>query len=530
MNYSRYLDLHLCTSSDMAACKRKAARKGLPADCFFSKDTFFYEFTADIMRQMRYREAKGEGFTSGDTGNCKVLEDEELTRHTAGFLRGTGGEITEELKQLRYVSCLVSIENLKKKTVYPNLVALVRWISDPQTVNKLRVNCHGAGTAGGGFSMGKAEMSPAEFVDALVRHGLKRPDTHAAAVLAHGFRWKHDSEKAACEGCGKEFTFVRRKHHCRRCGGLFCDACSSKKLDLAVALTGENNATAKNVKKARVCNRCYSEGQGAGAVGDVIAQERARLAAQAGTAETKYGLQQITLALCMGARTDSEFSPERDPNLAVDQQAAGTFVRDSLAYRVLAELRRHNLRGIRLAASNQIVAGTDRGILNQCGVNYPTNDYTSGAGRSNVRVKAFGAGKGTFDVPAYIWGSRNSLKSAYDRGPPRLPPSGLGKPTMNITVSDDYRSLHFSTFDNNPSHSVWVQAFVQQWTFLSWQITQHPLPTQPNGAANKSTWRITAPPRVTRIELVPAGNNRNRIQLTGREEDSFKHYKSYEVS
>ncbi len=125
-------------------------------------------------------------------------------------------------------------------------------------LNKLRVTCHGAGSAKGGFSMGGAKMSPAEFVDPLVRHGLKRPDTHAAAVLVHGFRWKHDSEKAACEGCGKEFTFVRRKHHCRRCGGLFCDACSSKKLNLAVALTGENNATAEHVKKARVCDTCYN--------------------------------------------------------------------------------------------------------------------------------------------------------------------------------------------------------------------------------------------------------------------------------
>ena len=531
MNYNRYLDLHLCTSSDMAACKQKAAQEKLPKECFFSKDTHFYEFSADIMKQMRYREGKNEGFTSGDKGNCKILDEEELTRDTAGFLRFTGGEITDELKQLRYISCMVSIENLKKKTVYPNLSALVRWLSDPQTVNKLRVNCHGAGTAEGGFSMGKATMSPKEFVDALVRHGLTRPDTHAAAVLVHGFRWKHDSEKAACEGCGKEFTFVRRKHHCRRCGGLFCDACSSRKLDLAVALTGENNATAKNVKKARVCNPCYNEGQGA-VVGDVIARERARLAVQAGTAETKYGLQQITLGLCMGARTDSEFSPERDPNLAVDQQAAGTFVRDSLANRVLVALRGHNLRGIRLAASNQVVAGNDKGIRNVCGVVFPTD--VSGAGQTAVdeKKKFFGSNKSTFDFPAYIFGSRKQLKDTWNAIQARRTRSGSQTTDgYRISVSPNGRSLFFGLWKskNDAQYNEVYRDFFLSWKFRSWQVAKHDIPPLAGAAPTESTLLITAPPRVTQITFIKKPSD-NSISVTGRAEDLFKQYKSYEVS
>jgi hypothetical protein len=526
MNYNRYLDLHLCTSSEMAALR---ARYDPP--CFLPGGRYFYEFSADIMRQMRYRESKDEGFTSVNNPNCKILDQVELTEESsAGFLQFTRGEITEELKQLRYVGCMVAIEHLKTKKVYPNLAALVRWISDPLTVNKLRINCHGSGTKKGGFSMGKVEMSPAEFVGALVRHGLNRPDTHAEAVVVYNARWKRDLEENACEDCELPFSFVRRRHHCRRCGGLFCDACSSKKLDLAVALTGENNATARNVKKARVCNACYNAvGTGGGVVADAIARERSRLAAGLPT-ETpgpKYGLQQITLALCMGAKTEEGFSPERDPNLVVGPQAAGTFIQDSLAHRVLKELRIHNLRGIRLAASNQVVVCTrTSGISNLCGIKYPSS---SNAG---VREKVFRAGTASFEVPAYIYGSSRALKAAYDAIPTRAG-TARGKISDVIDVSPDGRSLFFSRWNegdaNQPIHA---KTFYREWRFISWAAKIEQCYSLPGGRSTEATWKITAPDRVTQIALNrgAAGTGARTISVTGREEDSFKQYKSYEVS
>jgi hypothetical protein len=32
--------------------------------------------------------------------------------------------------------------------------------------------------------------------------------------------------------CKATFTMIRRRHHCRNCGGLFCGACSSKRIAL----------------------------------------------------------------------------------------------------------------------------------------------------------------------------------------------------------------------------------------------------------------------------------------------------------
>ncbi|XP_028170672.1 RUN and FYVE domain-containing protein 2 isoform X2 [Ostrinia nubilalis] len=60
--------------------------------------------------------------------------------------------------------------------------------------------------------------------------------------------WTDDKDAVSCTACAKEFTIARRKHHCRRCGHIFCRACSEK----TVALAG-------NTKPVRVCDACYAE-------------------------------------------------------------------------------------------------------------------------------------------------------------------------------------------------------------------------------------------------------------------------------
>ncbi|CAH2085502.1 unnamed protein product [Euphydryas editha] len=60
--------------------------------------------------------------------------------------------------------------------------------------------------------------------------------------------WTSDKDAIACAACAKEFTIARRKHHCRRCGNIFCGACSEK----TVALAG-------NTKPVRVCDTCFTE-------------------------------------------------------------------------------------------------------------------------------------------------------------------------------------------------------------------------------------------------------------------------------
>ncbi|KAJ1922151.1 hypothetical protein H4219_000013 [Mycoemilia scoparia] len=48
--------------------------------------------------------------------------------------------------------------------------------------------------------------------------------------------WEPDSDAKTCHRCGKRFTLFLRRHHCRRCGLIFCHGCSSKVAELAVPL------------------------------------------------------------------------------------------------------------------------------------------------------------------------------------------------------------------------------------------------------------------------------------------------------
>ncbi|KAM9708846.1 zinc finger FYVE domain-containing protein 21 isoform 1-T1 [Menidia menidia] len=45
-------------------------------------------------------------------------------------------------------------------------------------------------------------------------------------------QWVPDKECARCMQCDTKFDFIKRKHHCRRCGRCFCDKCCSKKVVL----------------------------------------------------------------------------------------------------------------------------------------------------------------------------------------------------------------------------------------------------------------------------------------------------------
>ncbi|KAM1818465.1 hypothetical protein PS2_000222 [Malus domestica] len=49
-----------------------------------------------------------------------------------------------------------------------------------------------------------------------------------------------------CQGCSSQFTFINRKHHCRRCGGLFCNSCTQQRM----LLRGQGDSP------VRICDPC----------------------------------------------------------------------------------------------------------------------------------------------------------------------------------------------------------------------------------------------------------------------------------
>ena len=61
--------------------------------------------------------------------------------------------------------------------------------------------------------------------------------------------WVPDDSAAVCSECGSEFTFVRRRHHCRVCGRLFCGDCTQQTFELPPQYGWKG--------PQRVCESCY---------------------------------------------------------------------------------------------------------------------------------------------------------------------------------------------------------------------------------------------------------------------------------
>lgn len=59
-----------------------------------------------------------------------------------------------------------------------------------------------------------------------------------------GNTWVVDASH--CQGCSSQFTFINRKHHCRRCGGLFCNSCTQQRM----VLRGQGDSP------VRICEPC----------------------------------------------------------------------------------------------------------------------------------------------------------------------------------------------------------------------------------------------------------------------------------
>ncbi|KAF2070054.1 hypothetical protein CYY_008623 [Polysphondylium violaceum] len=59
--------------------------------------------------------------------------------------------------------------------------------------------------------------------------------------------WVPDHQEDVCLNCNSQFNTILRRHHCRGCGNLFCNNCSSKRQSLPLLHYN---------KPVRICNRC----------------------------------------------------------------------------------------------------------------------------------------------------------------------------------------------------------------------------------------------------------------------------------
>lgn len=81
-------------------------------------------------------------------------------------------------------------------------------------------------------------------------------------------QWVSDERVQQCTSCRIEFSLMRRKHHCRGCGRIFCHYCSAHQIIIPTFVQHFIASTPTRVDESlqtpkRVCNACFSQFHGA---------------------------------------------------------------------------------------------------------------------------------------------------------------------------------------------------------------------------------------------------------------------------
>jgi ankyrin repeat protein len=70
----------------------------------------------------------------------------------------------------------------------------------------------------------------------------------SASMLVRSFVWENDADVPHCRGCATAFTLLRRKHHCRGCGRIYCAQCSNRRISFQGAVV-------------RICGGCFTQAE-----------------------------------------------------------------------------------------------------------------------------------------------------------------------------------------------------------------------------------------------------------------------------
>lgn len=84
-----------------------------------------------------------------------------------------------------------------------------------------------------------------------------------------GYTWVPDNMAVECSNCKIKFNLIVRKHHCRRCGNIFCKECTNNSVNIPDNI--DNKITPEDTwnvthylsflktKQEKVCDNCFSE-------------------------------------------------------------------------------------------------------------------------------------------------------------------------------------------------------------------------------------------------------------------------------
>ena len=87
-----------------------------------------------------------------------------------------------------------------------------------------------------------------ELQSALYEMGREQQKSSLKEAKLADRKWQDDTAVEWCNTCHKKFSLSVRKHHCRNCGKIFCQECTSNQA-----------VTPSNKGRVRVCEPCFKE-------------------------------------------------------------------------------------------------------------------------------------------------------------------------------------------------------------------------------------------------------------------------------
>lgn len=84
--------------------------------------------------------------------------------------------------------------------------------------------------------------------------GLNQRQIDRIMQTIYPVRWMPNASAQQCEGCNAEFGILTRRHHCRACGHIFCNACTTNRSVVARGALRPN--AAPETGAVRVCDGC----------------------------------------------------------------------------------------------------------------------------------------------------------------------------------------------------------------------------------------------------------------------------------
>ncbi|KAH3661194.1 hypothetical protein OGAPHI_006601 [Ogataea philodendri] len=216
---------------------------------------------------------ENRNYVAGETARQYRPASFDLSKPTRQYSQST--ESKPSVSKLRELK--LKLHNEQKINYVPPVLrpTLVGIQSQSQTdVMTTSDAASGRSSASRSRSSQASESTEQPSIDIPLTPVFSNSSSSSKGVEPSHSHWKPNSSSFMCAGCNAQFSLVRRKHHCRHCGEIFCYQCVHNRANLNLLAkfekpglhnikhgSPETDASKKNsyCKFSKVCEKCFKD-------------------------------------------------------------------------------------------------------------------------------------------------------------------------------------------------------------------------------------------------------------------------------